>query len=63
MTLADPKLISLTTMEVGKKIKDKKREFLDPRVTNIKRYNGWFREQFGQRFAFSNFFPTMADNA
>jgi hypothetical protein len=36
MTLADPKFISLTTIQFGKKIKDKKkREFLDPRVTNI----------------------------
>jgi hypothetical protein len=33
--LADPTFISLTTIEVGKKIKDRKREFLDPRVTNI----------------------------
>ena len=27
------------------------------------RYNGWFREQFGQRFTFFNFFPMMTDNA
>jgi hypothetical protein len=26
MTLADPKFISLTTIQIGKKIKDKKRE-------------------------------------
>jgi hypothetical protein len=32
MTLADPKFISLTTIQFGKKIKDKKeRFFLDPR--------------------------------
>jgi hypothetical protein len=35
MILVDPKFISLTTILVGKRIKDKKREFLDPRVTNI----------------------------
>ena len=27
------------------------------------RYNGWFREQLGQRFTFFNFFPMMTDNA
>jgi hypothetical protein len=27
------------------------------------RYNGWFREQHGQRFTFVNFFPMMTDNA
>ena len=27
------------------------------------RYNGWFREQLGQRFTFLNFFPMMTDNA
>jgi hypothetical protein len=27
MTLADPKFISLTTIEVGKKIKDKKKSY------------------------------------
>ena len=32
MTLVDPKFISLTTIQVGK---TKKRELLDPRVTNI----------------------------
>jgi hypothetical protein len=38
MTLADPKFISLTTIQFGKKIKDKKeRFFLDPRVTNVQR--------------------------
>jgi hypothetical protein len=26
-------------------------------------YNGWFREQLGQRFIFLNFFPIMTDNA
>ena len=26
-------------------------------------YNGWFREQLGQRFTFFNFFPMMTDNA
>jgi hypothetical protein len=35
MTFVDPKCISLTTIQVGKRIKDKKREFLDTRVTNI----------------------------
>jgi hypothetical protein len=27
------------------------------------RYNGWFREQHGQRFTFFNFFPMMTDDA
>jgi hypothetical protein len=27
------------------------------------RYNGWFREQLGQRFTFLNFFSMMTDNA
>jgi hypothetical protein len=27
------------------------------------RYNGWFREQLGQRFTFSNFFPMTTDIA
>jgi hypothetical protein len=27
------------------------------------RYNGWFREQLGQRFTFFNFFPMMTNNA
>jgi hypothetical protein len=27
------------------------------------RYNGWFKEQLGQRFTFFNFFPMMMDNA
>jgi hypothetical protein len=27
------------------------------------RYNGWFREQLGQRFTFFNFFPMMTDDA
>ena len=27
------------------------------------RYNGWFREQLGQRFTFFNFFQMMTDNA
>jgi hypothetical protein len=27
------------------------------------RYNVWFREQLGQRFTFSNFFPMTTDNA
>jgi hypothetical protein len=35
ITLVDPKFILLTTIQVGKRIKDKKREFWDPRVTNI----------------------------
>jgi hypothetical protein len=26
-------------------------------------YNGWLREQLGQRFTFLNFFPMMTDNA
>jgi hypothetical protein len=27
------------------------------------RYNGWFREQLGQRFPFFNFFPMITDDA
>ena len=30
---------------------------------SLERYNGWFREQLGQRFTFFNFFPMMTDNA
>jgi hypothetical protein len=35
MTLVDPKFISLTTIQVGKRFKDKKERALNPRVTNI----------------------------
>ena len=35
MTLVDPKFISLTTIQVGQRIKDKKERVLDPQVTNI----------------------------
>jgi hypothetical protein len=34
------------------------RDFRSP-----ERYNGWFREQLGQRFTLFNFFPMMTDNA
>jgi hypothetical protein len=39
----------------------------DQRILNAlrspERYNGWFREQLGQRSTFFNFFPMMTDNA
>jgi hypothetical protein len=35
MTLVDPKFISMTTIQVGQRIKDKKERVLDPQVTNI----------------------------
>jgi hypothetical protein len=67
MTLADPKLISLTTIQVEKKIKDKKERVLDSQVTNITsgrhKQKGLNLLYFLQRFTFFNFFPTMTDNA